>query len=63
MGRELVFVVHWTMDKAGVRRMVDVAQWLESWNPKALGSIPWRIGVSNSFSVPPSQLLSRLVCA
>ena len=41
----------------------DVAQWLESWNsnPKTLGSIPGRGRVNNSFSVPPSQLLCRLV--
>ena len=43
----------------------DVAWWLESWNstPKTLGSIPWRGRVTNRFSVPPSQLLCRLVCA
>ena len=32
-------------------------------NPKTLGSIPWRGRVSTSFSIPPSQLLCRLVCA
>ena len=43
----------------------DVAR-LESHNysnPKTLGLIPWWGRVSNSFMVPPSQLLRRLVCA
>ena len=43
----------------------DVAQWLvrRNSNPKTLGSIPWRGRVRDSFSVSPSQLLCRLVCA
>ena len=31
--------------------------------PKTLGLIPWRGKVKNSFSVPPSRLLCRLICA
>ena len=44
--------------------MGDVAQWLEhlSSNPKTLGSIPWRVRVRHSISVPLSQPLCRLVC-
>ena len=43
----------------------DAAQWLErrNSNPKTLGSIPWRSRVRGSFSIPPSQLLRRIVCA
>ena len=43
----------------------DVAQWVEhrSSNPKTLGSIPWWGIVRGVFSIPPSQLVSRLVCA
>ena len=43
----------------------DVAQKFvrRNWNPKILGSIPWRGRVTNSFSVPPSQLFYRLICA
>ena len=43
----------------------DIVQWMESQilNPKTLGSILWRVRVRDSFSVPPSQLLYRLVCA
>ena len=45
--------------------MEGVAQWLESPNSnlKTLGSIPWRGRVRDNFSVPPSQLLCRLLCA
>ena len=32
-------------------------------NPKTLGSIPWWGRVRHIFSVPPTQLLCRLVCA
>ena len=46
----------------------DVAQWLvhrnsqiEARRPRVRA--PWRGGVKNSFSFPPSQLLCRLVCA
>ena len=41
-----------------------VPQWLE--HPKTLGSIPWQGRVSDVqvfFSVRPSQLLCRLLCA
>ena len=50
---------------AGIRMTGDVAQWLQSRNsnPKTLDSIPWWGGVRDSLSVPPSQLLCRLVCA
>ena len=43
----------------------DVAQWLEHQNSnlRALGSIPWWGRLRDHFSVPPSQLLRRLVCA
>ena len=43
----------------------NVAQWLErrNSNPKTLGSIPRRGRVGGTFSVPPSQLLCRRVCA
>ena len=43
----------------------DGAQWLVSWNsnPKTLGLIPWWGRVRDSFSIPLSQLLCRLVCA
>ena len=43
----------------------DVAQSLEhqNSNPKTLGSTPWRGWVRDNFSVPPSQLLCRLVSA
>ena len=45
--------------------MGDVAQWLVSRksNPKTLGSIPWWGRVRDNFSIPPSQLMCRLVCA
>ena len=45
--------------------MGDVVLWLErrNSNPKTLGSIPWWGRVRGSFSVPPSQLLCRLVRA
>ena len=42
-----------------------VAWWLEhrNSNPKTLGPIPWWGRVRTGFSIPPSQLLCRLVCA
>ena len=45
--------------------MGDIPQWLEHWNLnlKTLGSTPWWGRVRDSFSVPPSQLLCRLLCA
>ena len=43
----------------------DVAQWLESRNsnPKTLGSIPWRGGVTNSFfCLSESSLVQTCLC-
>ena len=47
-----------------IKVRTKLAQWLESRisSPKTVGSIPWRSRVRNSFSVPPSQILCRLVC-
>ena len=51
-------------------RRGNVAQWLEHGksNPKTVGSIHWRGRVRHRYwfffsSIPPSQLLCRLVCA
>ena len=57
--------VLWVTTAKGQLLMGDVAQWLErqTSNRKTLGSIPWLGRMRYSFSVPPSQLLCRLVCA
>ena len=50
---------------AALFRCLDGCQWLvrRTSYPKTLGSIPWWGRVRGRFSIPPSQLLCRLVCA
>ena len=47
-----------------IRPLISSWDWnVENSYLKTLGSIPWRGRVWNGFSIPPSQLLCRFVCA